>query len=147
MEVKMPDYTVLDRDEQIRLLKSLQRLSVSGALTWEDPYAGEEDPDYTDVFVSEIEDETNSFKFLLDSVDSDGVSPYRLQVTQKNVRTGRYINIAIIAMELERAGGDSEINALVDDLYSTATRSARRPEEVIRQLFSQLSELEEEPPF
>ena len=48
----MPDYSVLDRDEQIRLLKSLRNLTSKGSLKWDDPSKTQESFNRKDLVIA-----------------------------------------------------------------------------------------------
>jgi hypothetical protein len=144
----VPDYSVLDPGEQVRLLNSVKNMTESGTITWRDP--NEDDPNFhrKDWFIAALPG--GKFAFGLESVDGDGVAPYMLTVHQyvekKDAENGIKV-IASIQMEPADKGGNAAINELIERLYADVARRARRSDTAIEELFSAIDQAEQKPPF
>ena len=130
----------LDHSEKVRLLNTLHSQTVTGKLVWRAPVT---DPEKTnqkpnDTFISGIK----NFGFILSSVDRDGVAPYQIAI-YKDAKEF----VSAIEMAALDEGGNENINELVNSLYQEVFRRVRRPDEIIRELFQVINEIDPEPPF
>lgn len=120
-------------------------MTSKGLVTWDDSH--DEDSFVRDDRLVGIA-KKGIFGFILESVDGDGVAPYRLVVRRVDRQSNVAHTIAIIEMEAVDKGGDREVNGMIEALYADAVRRARRSDEDVRELFQTLDEIEaDEPPF
>jgi hypothetical protein len=123
---------VLDNAEQLKVVKFLDRLTQSDKIAWQ--------PNGQEASITDY----GSHVYRLDSLDGDGVPPYRLSVRRK-VQTGQQINQAEIAQVVMRTTGDPkadvEINRALRELYELAYRKSRRKVSRIDDFLNELDEL------
>lgn len=141
----MPANDFLDSSEKTRLLDSLRKMTQSGKVVWKDASLEAADPwddgyKRNDVFTASIE---GGFRFLLSSIDRDGVAPYKLDIYKRDAAGP----VATIEMTPMDEGGDEYINEHVNVLYTEVYRRIRRPDEAIRKLFEVIDQIDPEPPF
>lgn len=136
----MAKFSALSDTEKTEMLKHFKNLTTKGAITWE---PGES----SDECSADIGDE---FFAMLDSIDGDGVSPFRLRIFKSTDGGPVAVEVADISMTPADEGGNDAINNRISDLYADAMRRTVRSDEDIRRVFSLLDSLEhesEEPPF
>jgi hypothetical protein len=136
----MAKFSALSDTEKTEMLKHFKNLTTKGTITWEPG-------DSSDECSADIGD---GFFVVLDSVDGDGVSPFRLRIYKSKDRGPATVEVVDISMTPGDEGGNEAINNRIIDLYTDAMRRSVRSDEDIRRVFSLLDSLErgsDEPPF
>ncbi len=125
---------VLTRDEQLDLVNRLIRLTERHAIDWQNVQSAG--------FAYWASLSQHSYR--IESVDDDGVAPYRLTVDTRGGRT-----LAVVEMRPPTMSGQEVVNNAVRDLYELVHRFVSRSERDIKMLFEDLDDVESgnAPPF
>lgn len=132
---------VLDDAEQLRIVNTLGRLTVSDKIAWQ--------PVGKDVSLTAL----GSHRYELSSQDNDGEPPYSLTIFRKEKVDQQAIGHRIIATILMRPSFDpksnDEINSGLRELYEDAYRKSRRNVSKIDEVLNELDGVErgDLPPF
>ena len=126
---------VLSREEKVRLLQAMFRMTDNGIINWRDISEGDDPVTRTQVFVAEFGDD---FEFAISSIDDDGVSPFEVEIF-KDIIDGP---VAVIQMRPRDEDGDEEVNGRISALRNLVLRRVGRSDEIIRELFQRIDRIE-----